>query len=570
VSYQDGSAVTLAYDAASRRTGVTDAAGVTGYTYDPVGRPVVVDNPGGRIVSLTYDNAGRRANLVEPGGGVFTYTMDGASRLAGVVNPSGERTTLAYDPVGRIATLTYANGATATYSYDAGARTTGVRNAKSEGTAIAGFTYTLDDAGNPTGMVLANGDRVTWTYDSLNRLTREQRDGANAYDTTYTYDATSNRLTKLASGTTTTYSYDNADALVTENAGGAVTTYTYNAGDALTVENAGGSVTTYSYDNVGNTTVVEASGGATSYTWDPENRLTGLVLPAGGGTWTMAYDPSGLRREKQAAGTTTRFIFDGQRLLQETDGSNVTQAQYTSLLGAYGPTVSQRRSGVTTYLHPDHLGTIEALSAADQSVVDTYLFDAWGRAIASSGSTVNPHRYIGALGYYTEPSLNLDYVRARWLRPGTGSWLSVDPVRGENRYGYADGQPTARLDASGRLQVADILRVTIFGESGDRPALVLRLHDGSRLVGPGASLRVFPFSGSGASPASKAPCGGTGVPAGVVLATGSDAWAAKKRIRGHGTGLFIGCMILCGVPLLGGPEWAPVVALCMEACLALL
>jgi hypothetical protein len=35
-------------------------------------------------------------------------------------------------------------------------------------------------------MVLANGDRVTWSYDSLYRLTREQRSGANAYDMTYT------------------------------------------------------------------------------------------------------------------------------------------------------------------------------------------------------------------------------------------------------------------------------------------------------------------------------------------------------------------------------------------------
>jgi RHS repeat-associated protein len=355
--------------------------------------------------------------------------MDAASRLTGVVNPSGERTTLAYDPAGRTSTLAYASGAAATYSYDAASRTTGVRNAKSDGTAIAGFVYTLDDAGNPTGMVLANGDRVTWTYDSLNRLTREQRDGSNAYDVTYTYDATSNRLTKLS--------------------GGVTTTYTYNAGDALTVENAGGTVATFSYDNAGNTALVEAAGGVTSYTWDPENRLTGIVLPAGGGTWTMAYDPSGLRREKQAAGTTTRFIFDGQRLLQETDGSNATQAQYTSLLGTYGPTVSQRRGATSTFLHGSLLGTIESLSAADQSVVDTYLFDAWGNLLASSGSTVNPHRYIGALGYYAEPTLGLDYVRARWLRPGTGSWLSVDPVRGEARYGYAYARPAAAHDASG-------------------------------------------------------------------------------------------------------------------------
>jgi len=255
-------------------------------------------------------------------------------------------------------------------------------------------------------------------------------------------------LTKLASGTTTTYSY--------------------NAGDALTVENAAGTLTTYAYDNAGNTSTQDAASSVTTYTWDDENRMTGLVLPSGAGTWTMAYNPSGLRREKQAAGTTTRFLWDTvgvlggrvgaqfiapsggtSRLLQETDGDNATTAHYTAGLGTYGPTVSQRRSSTSSFLHGSLLGTIESLTAADQSVSDTYVLDAWGRQVASSASTTNPHRYIGRLGYYTEPSLSLDYVRARWLRPSTGSWLSVDPVVEELRYTYALDSPTWGVDPLG-------------------------------------------------------------------------------------------------------------------------
>ena len=34
-------------------------------------------------------------------------------------------------------------------------------------------------------------------------------------------------------------------------------------------------------------------------------------------------------------------------------------------------------------------------------------------------------------GYWYEPTLALEYVRARWLQPGVGQWLSVDPVSGE-------------------------------------------------------------------------------------------------------------------------------------------
>jgi len=84
-------------------------------------------------------------------------------------------------------------------------------------------------------------------------------------------------------------------------------------------------------------------------------------------------------------------------------------------------------------------------------VTDTYILDAWGVQRASTGSTTNPFRYIGALGYYTEPDLALAYVRARWLRPGTGSWLSVDPVEGEARYGYVGGRPTWEVDPSGEI-----------------------------------------------------------------------------------------------------------------------
>ena len=277
-------------------------------------------------------------------------------------------------------------------------------------------------------MVLSNGDRVTWTYDSLNRLAREQRDGANAYDITYTYDSTSNRLTKLASGTMTTYGYDNADALLTEN--------------------AGGTVTTYSWDDAGNNTLVQAAGGTTTMAWDGENRLKTIQLP-GASVVTNTYGFDGLRRKRED-GTTTKYLWDAQRLLLETDGNDATQAVYTSSVGAYGNVVSQRRGSTSTYLHADHLGTIWAVAASDQSTSDTYLFDAWGRQLASTGSTTNPHRYVGALGYYTEPSLSLTYVRARWLRPGTGSWLSVDAVPGEPRYQYVEAGPARFVDAAGR------------------------------------------------------------------------------------------------------------------------
>ena len=133
------------------------------------------------------------------------------------------------------------------------------------------------------------------------------------------------------------------------------------------------------------------------------------------------------------------------------DGDGATVAQYTGALNTYGPLVSQRRSSTSRFFHPSVLGSIETLTGADAGVTDTYILDAWGVQRASTGSTTNPFRYIGALGYYTEPDLGLAYVRARWLRPATGSWLSVDPAKGQMRYGYVGGRATAEVDPSGLL-----------------------------------------------------------------------------------------------------------------------
>jgi len=134
-------------------------------------------------------------------------------RRGWVLGPFSERTTWAYDALSRASTLTLANGAVTTYAYDAAGRLTLLRNTTSDGTTISSFEYGNDPVANRTGVVEANGDRVTWSYDNLYQLTREQRSGDNAYDITYSYDPVGNRLTKVDAAQTTTYTYDAAGRL---------------------------------------------------------------------------------------------------------------------------------------------------------------------------------------------------------------------------------------------------------------------------------------------------------------------------------------------------------------------
>ena len=48
-----------------------------------------------------------------------------------------------------------------------------------------------------TGVVELDGTLCTFGYDATNQLTKEQRSGANAYNTSYVYDPLGNRLQKF-------------------------------------------------------------------------------------------------------------------------------------------------------------------------------------------------------------------------------------------------------------------------------------------------------------------------------------------------------------------------------------
>jgi YD repeat-containing protein len=106
-------------------------------------------------------------------------------------------------------------------------------------------------------MTEANGDVLTWTHDALNRLSREQRSGTNAYDLTYTYDAVGNRATKLTGGATTTYTYDAADELTLEDAAATLATSTYDAKGNTVSRNVAGSITTMAWGYEDELTVVQ-------------------------------------------------------------------------------------------------------------------------------------------------------------------------------------------------------------------------------------------------------------------------------------------------------------------------
>jgi RHS repeat-associated protein len=251
---------------------------------------------------------------------------------------------------------------------------------------------------------------VTWSYDVSDQLIAERRSGASAYANTFTYDSVGNRTLKNANSVRTTFNYDSANQ--------------------LTYSLAAAGRTTFNYDQAGNQRIEQPPTGArTTTTWNYENQPNVYQLPSAT-RMTLAYNADNRRISKVTASGTTKFIWDpaSDAYQSELDGSNVTQVVYTSPPSQFGQLISQRRSSTSRWYHPDSLGSTRALTDAVQATTDTYLCDAWGNPLSSTGSTVNPFRWVGNVGYYFDSESGLYYIRARVYQPTIARWTSVDPL----------------------------------------------------------------------------------------------------------------------------------------------
>jgi RHS repeat-associated protein len=107
---------------------------------------------------------------------------------------------------------------------------------------------------------------------------------------------------------------------------------------------------------------------------------------------------------------------------------------------------------VSSFYHFDALGTTRRVTAADESTQLTYVRDAFGSGIASTGTTTNRFRYTGKLGYVQEDTLAGALLRRRYYQYEIGRFVSRDPLRdpGRSEYGYVGNRPTRAVDPTGR------------------------------------------------------------------------------------------------------------------------
>jgi YD repeat-containing protein len=209
MTYPSSAAVKLSYDLAGRVSGLKSGAAVLvgGVTYQPFGPPEGWTQGNNAVYSRNFDQDGRIARI-GLGGGTMGLAYDLASRITGITETGFPAKSFGYDALDRLSSYT-SSPITLTYGYDAdGNRTRLGGSAKISYAIAAASNRLLDSTGAATRSLGydASGDTIVdnravtifgYGYDASGRLTTAK---TGAFTTAYTNDGLGERVSRSGYG----------------------------------------------------------------------------------------------------------------------------------------------------------------------------------------------------------------------------------------------------------------------------------------------------------------------------------------------------------------------------------
>ncbi len=452
IDYTNDATVDFFFDAAGRRTGMTDGSGQTGWTPDAWSRSVSsTQSMTGRSLTYSFNGLGQRTGVTYAGGGLaarsMTYGYDTATRLHTVIDSAVSAISpfiYGYQPGTRwVSQITTPSGSTITNSRDAMGRVKNTSFLAESGLELNHFDYLYNAAGQREEENGPRGD-IDFFYNTRGELTGAE--GVLGEDYTYGFDGIGNRLTASGPGFATAYQPNelNQYAEIVEGAGTLVPIHDLN----------------------GNMT---ADGQGAQLSYDDENRL--IAFEKGSKRSEFVYDGLGRRvetKEFQSASLvkTIRYVYDGLLPVEEIEwagtaiGTPVAVRQLTrgtdlsgSLEGAGGIGGLLAYSNGTTraWYFADGNGNVANLFKSDNNVAAAYVYDPFGRRLSATGSLALSNTYQWSSKEHHEPS-GLVYYLYRYYNPETGRWVNRDPILengGLNLYGMVGNSPSGFVDRSG-------------------------------------------------------------------------------------------------------------------------
>ena len=294
------------------------------------------------------------------------------------------------------------------------------------------FTYTYDSLGNITSITDENNKVLTYEYDALNQLVRENDQKNNV---TYTYEyLNGNILSKKQ------YAY------TTGALGEVVNTINYGYGDnvwkdLLTSYN-GMNIT---YDNIGNMTSFNGK----TYSW------LGRQLQSINGLATYTYNMDGQRIGKKTSNADITYYYNGDILAGQKNGNTVTSFMYDE----NGDYIGFNYAGMNFYYIKNAQNDVIAIADSSGNVITSYTYDSWGKLLSMTGDYIigyeNPIRYRS---YYYDNESGMYYLQSRYYNPEIGRFICADGLvstaqgmLSHNMFAYCNNNPVMYCDPSGNI-----------------------------------------------------------------------------------------------------------------------
>ncbi|WP_248803762.1 RHS repeat-associated core domain-containing protein [Pseudomonas sp. MWU13-2100] len=433
----------------------------TAYQRDTAGRLQVKTLSDGEKIHYHYDALGRLVN-VDDGHWPLAYEYDLQDRLT--TEHQGWATLhYRYDALGQLSHARLPDGSTLDYRHLAGGDLSAI---DLNGQRLTSHQYSAGrEQQRQQGQLLSQ-----YQYDEQGRLTehRVSQHQQRLLARTYDYDANGNlaRISDSRKGMRE-YHYDPLDRLITVR-GDLTEAFSHDpAGNLLSQapERDGNRVNVqgnrllmqgdahYDYDAYGNLIRERRGAGqrlVTEYAYDCQHRLVEARLP-NGQVAKYRYDAFGRRIEKTVEGKTTEFIWQGEQLIAEAAAGHYRSYVYEP--GTFRPLAMLDGEGpghaLPYYYQLDHLGTPQELTSSAGAILWSARYKAYGNVAKLEVAEIdNPLRFQGQ---YFDAETRLHYNRHRYYNPGTGRFLTPDPIKlagGLNNYRYVPN-PTGWVDPLG-------------------------------------------------------------------------------------------------------------------------